>query len=83
MRKDTLMLLGLFLAVSTLFSQPANFSRVDGPVIRGGDGEEILLRGTNLGNWLNPEGYMFQFKRVNSFRLIDQALKELAGADEV
>ena len=35
-----------------------------------------------MGNWLNPEGYMFKFQNVNSFRLIDNTIKELIGADE-
>lgn len=64
-------------------AQPKNYCMVDGKIIRDGDGNEILLRGTNLGNWLNPEGYMFRFDKVNSFRLIDEVLKELAGADNV
>ena len=68
---------------SLLLAQPPRYAYVEGRSIRGGDGQEILLRGTNLGNWLNPEGYMFHFKNVNSFRLIDQVLKELAGADAV
>jgi hypothetical protein len=46
------------------------------------NGKPFLIKGINLGNWLNPEGYMFLFDKVNSFRLIDQALKELVGADE-
>lgn len=46
------------------------------------DGNPILLKGINLGNWLNPEGYMFRFSNVNSFRLIDNTIKELVGADE-
>ena len=47
------------------------------------DGKPFLMLGINLGNWLNPEGYMFLFQDVNSYRLIDQALKELVGPDAV
>ncbi|HOY45752.1 MAG TPA: glycoside hydrolase family 5 protein [bacterium] len=83
MKTKSIVLAFLLLVTAGLAAQPAGFCRVDGQVIREADGHELLLRGTNLGNWLNPEGYMFHFKRVNSFRLIDQALKELAGADEV
>ena len=43
------------------------------------DGKPFLIKGINLGNWLNPEGYMFLFQHVNSFRLIDQSFKEMAG----
>jgi len=44
-------------------------------------GENFHIKGTNLGNWLNPEGYMFLFENVSSYRLIDQALKEMVGPD--
>jgi hypothetical protein len=47
------------------------------------DGKVFLMKGINLGNWLNPEGYMFLFQDVNSYRLIDQALKEMVGPDFV
>jgi aryl-phospho-beta-D-glucosidase BglC (GH1 family) len=64
-------------------SYPQNtFVDVKGKDIITPDGKSILLRGINLGNWLNPEGYMFRFKNVNSFRLIDNVIKELVGADE-
>lgn len=46
------------------------------------DGKPFIMRGTNLGNWLVPEGYMFGFKNVNSPRLINQALHELIGPAE-
>ena len=35
------------------------FLRTDGRKIVNGKGEEILLMGWGLGNWLNPEGYMW------------------------
>jgi endoglucanase len=45
------------------------------------NGEKFQIKGTNLGNWLNPEGYMFLFDNVTSYRQIDQAFKELVGPD--
>ena len=30
------------------------------------DGTKLFIMGTNLGNWLNPEGYMFKFNKTNS-----------------
>ena len=45
------------------------------------NGEIFHIKGTNLGNWLNPEGYMFIFDKVSSYRMIDQAFKELVGPD--
>lgn len=55
------------------------FFAVKGKNITGPDGQPFLMKGTNLGNWLVPEGYMFSFKDASSPRLINQALTELAG----
>lgn len=43
----------------------------------------IILKGTNLGNWLVPEGYMFKMEQVNSPRKIDELLYELVGPDSL
>ncbi len=43
------------------------------------DGKSFLLKGINLGNWLEPEGYMFKFKNANSPRLIYEVFNELVG----
>lgn len=45
------------------------------------DGEKLFIVGTNLGNWLNPEGYMFGLKRTNSAWMIDEMLCEMVGPD--
>ncbi|MFT3680756.1 MAG: cellulase family glycosylhydrolase [Ferruginibacter sp.] len=55
------------------------FFGVSGKNVTGPDGKPFLMKGTNLGNWLVPEGYMFQFKDASSPRLIDQNLNELIG----
>src|SRR5574338_58933 len=68
--------------ISFSFPQKNNFVTVKGKEIINPDGKPILLKGINIGNWLNPEGYMFRFDNVNSFRLIDNTIKELIGADE-
>ncbi|MFA7227945.1 MAG: glycoside hydrolase family 5 protein [Melioribacteraceae bacterium] len=73
----------LFVSALNLSAQSSGFARCDGKYIIDGNGKVLILRGTNLGNWLNPEGYMFKFQNVNSFRLIDNSLKELLGADEI
>ncbi|KAF0150810.1 MAG: glycoside hydrolase family protein [Ignavibacteria bacterium] len=72
----------LFLVAAVGFAQSGEFVRVEGKYFVEPNGNKILLRGINLGNWLNPEGYMFKFQNVNSFRLIDNTIKELVGADE-
>lgn len=67
----------------TANAQSNSFISVRGKEIIGTDGKNFLIRGTNLGNWLVPEGYMFKFKSANSPRLINQTLTELIGPDAV
>ena len=44
----------------------------------------LMLRGTNLGNWLEPEGYMFHFEGgPQSPSEIEQLTTELIGPDKV
>lgn len=57
------------------------FIRIEGQNLITPNGEKFFIRGTNLGNWLNPEGYMFYFKKANSYRFIDEAFKEMVGPD--
>lgn len=81
----------LFLATILAFfyaCQPAaepqetpEFITINGPDLVAPDGTKFFIKGTNLGNWLNPEGYMFQFNKANSYRLIDKAFREMVGPD--
>jgi len=57
------------------------FISISGPDLITPDGNKFFIQGINLGNWLNPEGYMFLFNRASSARLIDQAFRELVGPD--
>ncbi len=57
------------------------FIKIAGPDLLAPNGEKFFIRGINLGNWLNPEGYMFGFKKTSSARLIDQAFREMVGPD--
>lgn len=45
------------------------------------DGTKLFIMGTNLGNWLNPEGYMFKFNKTNSARFINEMFCQLVGPD--
>ena len=74
----------LFLSLSLLVAAcaPHSFVSIDGTTLVGTDGKPFLIKGTNLGNWLNPEGYMFGFGRTNSPRMIDDLLCEMVGPDE-
>lgn len=66
----------------SLLAQTGKFINVKGKEVLDPSGKPFLMRGTNLGNWLIPEGYMFKFKNVNSPRLINEAITELIGPDE-
>ena len=47
------------------------------------NGNAITLKGTNLGNWLVPEGYMFKTGKVGAPHQIDQLLGEMIGPDSL
>lgn len=58
-----------------------SFVSIDGPNLLAPTGEKLFIQGINLGNWLNPEGYMFGFGKTSSARLINQAFCEMVGPD--
>lgn len=60
---------------------PEDFIRIDGTDLVAPDGSGFFIKGTNLGNWLNPEGYMFGFSKTNSAGMIDRMFRELVGPD--
>jgi len=60
-----------------------NFVKTKGTKLVDNQGAEITLKGTNLGNWLVPEGYMFKMEQVNAPRKIDELLYELVGPDSL
>ncbi len=84
---STLLLLALFaLAGCTpkTAETPANtgkFVTINGADLIQPDGTKLFIMGTNLGNWLNPEGYMFKFSKTNSGRFIDEMFRQLVGPD--
>ena len=71
----------VLLATVSFVVKPAQFVRVDGPNLVKPDGTKLFIQGTNLGNWLNPEGYMFGLSRTNSAWMIDVMIKEAVGPD--
>ena len=88
MKKCVLFLFLLFAVLCTIQASSLKsknnekpFLKVKGQDIITPSGESFLIQGINLGNWLNPEGYMFLFKDVSSYRLIDQAFREMVGPD--
>ena len=60
------------------------YLRADGQRLVNGQGEEILLRGLGLGNWLLPEGYMWKFPPDNADRprRIEKLIHDLIGEEE-
>jgi hypothetical protein len=72
----------LFVLTAGLSGQ-TGFVHRDGKELIGPSGEKVILRGTNLGNWLEPEGYMFLFEHgPASPREIEQFFTELVGPEQ-
>jgi len=84
-KSKSIVILLLILISSGLMSQaqtPSKFVSVRGKEFVLPNGKPIFLRGINLGNWLLPEGYMFEFKRTNSPQRIYEAFNQLIGEAE-
>lgn len=84
MKRQMIVLAVLLLAVFTMPVEARNskFVTVQGTNLIQPNGEKLFIVGTNLGNWLNPEGYMFGFSRTNSAWMIDLMFREMVGPDE-
>ena len=79
MKKSFLYLIVLLLAACTAGSgqkSTTGFVTIQDHDLIQPNGEKLFIQGTNLGNWLNPEGYMFGFGRTNSAWMIDVLFKE-------
>jgi hypothetical protein len=81
-----------YLAVLSLFiliaapcpatAQQRGFVHTDGTRLVDDEGHALMLRGTNLGNWLVQEGYMFHFEHgPQSAREIEALTNELLGPE--
>ena len=84
MKRTTKLILSFIislLAFSFSYSQNG-FVHVKGKEILTPDGNPILLKGMNLGNWLVPEGYMFLFQKVSSPRMIYDLFDILIGEED-
>ena len=71
--------------MASIPARPANFDgfvHANGPRLVDGDGTELLLRGVGIGNWLLPEGYMWNFgPGAESPREIERLITDLVGSD--
>lgn len=86
MKTTKLLLLLLFMLVCCINTNAKeenseNYITIQGENLIGQDGKKLFIIGTNLGNWLNPEGYMFNFKKTNCEWMINDMICQLAGPD--
>ena len=74
----------LFIALcATGRAATQGFAHTSGPQIVDANGHPLYLRGINLGNWLEAEGYMFHFDgSPQSPREIEELTDELLGPAE-
>ena len=81
MRWFGILVLAATCACSALPGQ-TGFVHTKGTELVDGTGQPLMLRGTNLGNWLEPEGYMFHFgDGAQSPSEIDRFSQELIGPE--
>lgn len=71
----------LLLSGITAEAKKPRFVEVHGKDLVTPKGDKLFIVGTNLGNWLNPEGYMFGFSKCNSYGMINQMFCQLVGPD--
>lgn len=72
-----------FCVISTPVSAQNGFVHSSGKQLVDGAGQPLLLRGTNLGNWFEPEGYMFHLgESAQSPREIEEFSDELIGPEK-
>ena len=60
-------------------AEASGFITASGTVLLAPNGQEVHMRGISLGNWLLPEGYMFNFEKAVSSRQIREVSIELLG----
>lgn len=79
-----IVLLLLFLAITNAYPQNnsiTGFLSTEGDQIITAEGEPIILKGTNLGNWLLPEGYMWKLDTTDAHWQIITLTKAILGPD--
>ena len=81
MNKPVIIILALLLHIGVSATTNGRYVAIDGVNLVQPDGKKLYIVGTNLGNWLNPEGYMFGFKNTNSEWMIDDMARQMVGPD--
>jgi Cellulase (glycosyl hydrolase family 5) len=75
--------LGALLLYLAPLNLSAQFAHTQGTEIVDASGKPLLIRGTSLGNWMVPEGYMWLFEGgPQSAREIESLVTELIGPDK-
>jgi endoglucanase len=75
-------MLSTAVTASLFAKQSPEFVSAQGKELIGPDGKPLFLRGINLGNWLEPEGYMFLFEGgPQSPHEIEEFVNELIGPE--
>ena len=77
----SLLLVSAVVSTSLAQSKSSSFIKTKGASLVDSNGQAIQLRGTNLGNWLVPEGYMISLSAASSPRRINELFVELVGPD--
>ena len=77
--------LAMFVAMLGIISvQADDFVRVDGAKLIGRDGQSLVMRGTNCGNWMVREPYMMNTEGYldRQFKF-DKMIAEICGEEKV
>ncbi len=78
--KHVVLFVILCLVLSGSTVAQSRFVHTQGKQLVDASGSRLILRGTNLGNWMVPEGYMFHFKGgPQSAREIEALVTQLVG----
>jgi endoglucanase len=64
------------------FAASPDFIRAEGTRLVDAQGVRFAVKGINLGNWLVPEGYMFDFKRKRAPSEIADVITALVGPQD-
>ena len=76
-------LLFVLLVIACSIQAQGQFVHANGKFLADAAGHKLIMKGTNLGNWLVPEGYMFRFQGgPQSPREIEAMVNELIGPNE-
>jgi endoglucanase len=74
--------LALMSAAGSGLEAAPNFIHAEGTRLVDARGDSFAVKGTNLGNWLVPEGYMFRFMRKRAPSEIAGVIEALVGPQE-